>query len=1524
MSKRIISLLLAMIMLISAIPMQVFAATGEAIAEEFNESTSEEAIYLNDVKVSFGSISEGTEEVAEEPADEVTDPVEEITEPSEEAEPSDAATEPSEAVTEPAEEEATEPTEEVATEPGEEDPTEPTDEEVTEPTEEEPTEPEEEFASNVAPEGYVPRSHEASEELDLGTEAVKFPNRRVLLIEDNLPWNSNANHQILAPLAEYDTVKPSDVGKVDVSKYAVIILANDQATSSYTAYARFADKIEEFAERGGVIVFGACDAGWSSGYMSDIIPGGVKKQNRYTNYNTIVDATHPIVIGQLTDNKTLTNNHLYGNYCSHTYFLESSFPAGTRVILREQGGYPTLIEYPLGNGRVIASGLTWEHNLAYTRTFSPISMDDLYNYALYVSGIGNQDLEHLMHNKLNDDEHMIIVADSKTKDPIPGAEINFDGKKYTTDENGQVRISGIKTGKIPVSIKKAGYRTRTFRHKVKGGDMQYLFLDAYKDGGAYITGAEAMVVTTKKDGTKQTEYFDLFLETVDIQNDKEYTITLQGEWNGKSAGKYMLYLGSQYAYSTNGVFTIKGGKCSNNGGSEVEFSDGKLHARMIDKDGKQSQASELNLYSRKDSEGKIWEDSDLIFEIGEKIKFSIPDSMPVIGGMEFEFEMKDLPASVEIKDDSIKIAFGTDNLLEKKEDNDKKDDKDKKSDFDKAFEDWEKKVDEASKNIKSLKKTLKKSGGKSAKMTLKKGWEQPELDFMGYAEGKIDKETGKISNLTGGFVVNLDMEYQYNQQFVVGPVPLYFEIGGGAEVKDEGKIQGILLGANQLIVDNELVVTPKFIVGGGVGVNGALSVGAEGNAKLPIVLCKTVWNPVDKTNDVYTNISLSGELDLTASLLFVFNARHSIAKGEWQILRYYWDTGEIEFFEVMSAQSVTDFSDTGSYNLMSRSYLNKNSGWYTESLSTAAFQDGMTVLQTGVMPTTDPQIVQLEDGTALMVFQSDMPSRSTLNRSCLMYSVFSNGFWSTPQPVWDNDCADMAASLATGEAGTYLVWQKLDQVLSDSATVDQVAAHVEIAAAKFDPDTGTFADAAYLTDDSVLQMLPTASVGDTVAVAHYVTNTSSQLLGGGTNKIIRANLTTGASSEIHSTDAYVTCLTATVGSGSVNTAYILDADSDFETVNDTQLYVNGKAIHETEGAQLNAQYYGSSLYWYEDAEQTIYTYSGGKVKQLLDPQAGVGTNFQIMRNASGKFAVSWLGVTADGENCVYAKIKNGSSWSDPVEIVTADRSLLQMAGYLDDSGRWELVALGKDGENSATLLYSGVTPYLTTTVQNVTFAARNRDDLYPKLLVDFTNGSENTLDHLTVDIHDMSGNLIHTQVFACEILGGENQQLVLDVDLPVQTEVKEYTVTIYPEGEENVSDNQGTITVGYSDLVLLMDKQKLDNNTMVNIRIYNDSDLASEATLTVREGDPETGIVMDIRTLGELNPGETYNLNYSYDLSKMDFRGADTKVYYYRVSSSVAESILTNNDASVTFINPESVVVETPPVSTPMHRNLWN
>ena len=214
--------------------------------------------------------------------------------------------------------------------------------------------------------------------------------KHVLLIQDRMPWDSQANMVVLDSInAIYGTTTTSKFSSDMLSDYGVVILANDQTTSTYDAYGRFTAELETFVKNGGTVVYGACDEGWGNGYLSSKLPGGVKKAKLYDNRNYIVDRNHPIVTGVLTDSSELSDNDLYSNYCSHVYFCEDTLPVGSNIILRSKSNdAPTLIEYPMGEGMVIASGLTWEHNYVKHRgydeygTFALKAMDDYFAYAI--------------------------------------------------------------------------------------------------------------------------------------------------------------------------------------------------------------------------------------------------------------------------------------------------------------------------------------------------------------------------------------------------------------------------------------------------------------------------------------------------------------------------------------------------------------------------------------------------------------------------------------------------------------------------------------------------------------------------------------------------------------------------------------------------------------------------------------------------------------------------------------------------------------------------------------------------------------------------------------------------------------------------------------------------------------------------------------------------------------------------------------------------------------------------------------
>lgn len=241
--------------------------------------------------------------------------------------------------------------------------------------------------SVVAPEEYIPT--ESTQEVamfSLRKSSETMEQNKVLLIEDILPWDSTANSDVLSEIGvSFEKVIAADFLSKDLGDYSVLIFANDQQFSTYEHYSKFMNRVEDFVCLGGVVIFGACDGGWASGNLTATLPGGVEKLRTYAYNNYIEETTHPIVTGELTDDEMLQDADLYSNYCSHTSFDEETLPVNSKVILRENNtDTPTLVEYKIGNGTVIASGLTWE--FGYTRAqYSKKAMADLFMYAISIS-----------------------------------------------------------------------------------------------------------------------------------------------------------------------------------------------------------------------------------------------------------------------------------------------------------------------------------------------------------------------------------------------------------------------------------------------------------------------------------------------------------------------------------------------------------------------------------------------------------------------------------------------------------------------------------------------------------------------------------------------------------------------------------------------------------------------------------------------------------------------------------------------------------------------------------------------------------------------------------------------------------------------------------------------------------------------------------------------------------------------------------------------------------------------------------
>jgi subtilisin family serine protease len=202
-----------------------------------------------------------------------------------------------------------------------------------------------------------------------------------LVFQDALPWGSPALTDVLtANGIPFDTATSSQMGTIDLSGYKVVFFASDQPQGFYSSYDANRARFEDYVTAGGFLWVGAAAWGFNGGdFNGGVLPGGATVQGPvFEDANDVVDPTHPTM--------QLVPDPFTGTFASHAAF--DNLPAGTNVIADGQaGGQPTLIEYDVGAGRVLAFGQTlefgWqngqdagrilENGVPYAYSFEPVT-----------------------------------------------------------------------------------------------------------------------------------------------------------------------------------------------------------------------------------------------------------------------------------------------------------------------------------------------------------------------------------------------------------------------------------------------------------------------------------------------------------------------------------------------------------------------------------------------------------------------------------------------------------------------------------------------------------------------------------------------------------------------------------------------------------------------------------------------------------------------------------------------------------------------------------------------------------------------------------------------------------------------------------------------------------------------------------------------------------------------------------------------------------------------------------------------
>lgn len=1339
-------------------------------------------------------------------------------------------------------------------------------------------------SSAQAPEGYMPLTPMDGTEIPSQSNisvnsAEGIDDVRVLLIQDALPWNSYANTQILDGLGvAYDkTTTTNFVNNVRLENYDVVIFANDQAFSAYDNYAQFSEYLELYANLGGVIIFGACDAGWADGTITTNLPGNVVKGHHYAPNNRIVSPGHPIISGVLTDGNPITDESLSGhNYCSHTYFESDTLPPGTAIIIEDTDyNEPTLVEYPLGNGRVIASGLTWEYHIDHkTNTFAQIGMDDLFLYAIRVSNGTVKDFSKLAEYRLSKMAHHIIVADSETTQPIKGATVKVDVNNQTikkeTDENGDVSITEY--GKATVTVSADGYQTRKLIYTAREQKARLFFLP--KEESPKLPYVTMMVETDKEYDylTKKVYYRENIDTTVKIQID--------AEWYGKTPSKYKLYQndakGNEISKieTTNGQFTFKPGHTFKPGYD--------VKVRVFATDGTASKAAITGIVIQKETPknaGASGVTADNVeditgFQLFKSQNVSMPDStLSKLIRSSWEVEGEILPVDV-IKtynpDDGSYTFRGTIGIGSVENEDIKNNDAE--------WTNFKNELEKAKDLIKDRKNTLKKFKDQLADKSLKSMFSY-ELEALGYFELQYNA-FGDLVKTSGGIIGSAEGKYSRGNTATlpVVPIPVYYELEVSVGLDLEGGVKLTFVDKRpSLGVEGKIEFTlPEILFGGGVGVYGVAQAGLAGDAALKMQVVPSFEG------------SIEAKLVARAKLLFVGEVSYDLVGNTWKLWPKDGNNAVAEPMGelVPAGDPVITFAPTD--------YKVLTSDWYGSN----------EILQDYILPDTIPQLAEV-NGNKILFFQSNIGTETDLIK--VMYSVNDGAGWSEPLPVCDDDTYDLFYEAYADSGTVHVVWEKATApVTADTAegAVQELLQNSEICYAQFNPETGLFSEAVNLTNNAAVDMIPAIAAENGAVSAYWVSSDSTDVLKEDGAYTIRKAVYDGtawsAPEDVIAVNGYIYDIAAGYVNGSEVLAY-----------NDRgSLYTveNGSAVKvSTEGAAADGLTYDNNRFLFVE-DGVLYAYTPGTERSDWNvSELAVASNYHYLETEN-RSAVVWM-ENGETESVIHASVWTDNGFSEPIDIYTTDAYKISSYDVTADAdGTWHVAAdvVDRNDETRSALLYTDIAPKHDLEMEYAYVNESEREGDVQPVTVSVVNNGESVINEVYVRVSGDGFN--HEETLSCAIQPGAEEAFELNLDVTDVTGTKDLEVYADAYNEDTYDNNYDSITIGLVDTSVELEYfYNASGEVVIGAHVSNQSKVPAHTTISILE-DNEEGVVLDMKNLGEIRSDEEVLYMYSFDPNEINFGEADSKNYVFRIDTNEADYNTENNsEYAIIYRNEETL-----------------
>ncbi|MDO4608514.1 MAG: leucine-rich repeat domain-containing protein [Clostridia bacterium] len=604
-------------------------------------------------------------------------------------------------------------------------------------------------------------------------------------------------------------------------------------------------------------------------------------------------------------------------------------------------------------------------------------------------------------------------------------------------------------------------------------------------------------------------------------------------------------------------------------------------------------------------------------------------------------------------------------------------------------------------------------------------------DYAGYLEFK--NVNGKLQFSEGGVMASFNADTSLRSYYG----PCYVALGIGVDA------DGTLAFVNEnnkanlkLSLDTSLLVSASAGLGGR---NTYAEAGAYGS------LGAIIKTDSEEPFTAYADLGIRWQ-----GFLFgkeVFSDSKSLAKVE-----LYPNFGEsmLRTRSVLLASEI-NVSNKESYNelinsaqTINRSYLDEYDTKLSSKLNLrATLSEQKTTLQkfeiTNAFPLNEPQLVNFNDDTCLLVWIDDLGTKSDENMCSLMYSYYDGTSWSTPTTIYENGTNIGMPSVYSDGIKAYIVWQKASVEFNGSEETSEMLEKYDLYATVFDVATQTFSQEILINDtaNTVFEMTPEIYGSNGEFSVVWLENSDNNIYGqSGTSKIFIAKYDANGIKtqleEVFSTNDIISGLQLnknvyySVLSEEKNTLYqyngitslIADSIEDFSIDSDKAYYLSGGTLNCYDGID-------------------IVNYSDFVA---LD-------NINIVSNEENTYLFSTVLNEDFTKMLYYCRLQSDNTWTDLENYTDGQYFIRNYSPIIDSTGEvyiaFNNIDVNSDTECEKSILtVDGKTDSVDIQLNYIDFDNAQLNQTNLELKYNVKNNSSVTVKGLLYEIYDSDNNLI--------------------------------------------------------------------------------------------------------------------------------------------------------------------------------------